>query len=170
MRGAGVQSARQAVLQVLRFVEERDRAHNERTPCNAWTFSDEPIILGADVTASELLDLPLSGSGASMLARALGESVRRTTQHIDRLRARSSSRRDFHATACSVLVSDLESSDDWIHAGRALARMGRLSLVLVGDRATIPPHAIDPSVFSVIAECSVLSHAEIEEMLRPAMH
>lgn len=168
MRGAGLESARQVALQVLRFVEDRDRALNERSLCNVWTFADEPMLLGANLHASELLELPLAGSGASMLARAIGESVRVTGQSVDRLRAQSRSRRDFQATVCSVLVSDLDTSEDWIHEGRELARMGRLSLIMVGDAATLPSRSPDLTVFAIVAESSDLSHSQIEEMLRPA--
>ena len=166
MRGAGLQSARQVALQVLRFVEERDRTQNEQTLCNVWTFSDEPMLLGAGLRASELLDLPLSGSGASMLDRALVESVRVTRGTLNSLRAQARNRRDFRASICSVLVSDLDTTDDWAHHGSELAGMGRLSLVLIGDTASLARHAVDPSIFCVIAESSDLSHDQVEHMLR----
>lgn len=166
MRGAGLQSARQVALQLLRFIEERDRTQREQTLCNIWTFADEPMLLGADLRASDVIDLPLSGSGASMLARAIAESLRVTRGTVDRLRTHARSRRDFRAPICSVLVSDLETTDEWVHHGRELAGMGRLSLVLIGDAARIARGAADPPIFSVIAESSEISHDQIEHMLR----
>jgi hypothetical protein len=126
-----VESARQAAMQLLQYVASRDRRTGETTPCSAWTFADEPVLVGAMLPARDLLQLPLLGHGASMLGRALRAVADASEASIDARRLRSRTHRGSGSHACTILIGDLEASDDWTPAAERLARLGRIGLVLV---------------------------------------
>lgn len=143
----GIEAARQAAMQLLQYIASRDHRAGETTPCNAWTFADDPVVVGSMLPARELLQLPLLGHGASMLGRALRTVAEVSEATIEAQRLRSKTRRGSGGQACTILIGDLEASDDWIPAAERLAKLGPIGLVLV-DRS--PPSAA-PSRDSLIA-------------------
>jgi len=163
VRGAAMESARQTGLRFFRFIEARDRAYDIKSFCSVWTFSDEPLLLAANAGAAEFSDLPLTGNGASMLGRAFSASFQRTSSQIEQLRDSLKLRRSEHPTVRSILISDLESSEEWLSEGFALAQLGRLSLVSVGGGLQRVTPKLE--LFSVVADASDLTDVEICRML-----
>jgi hypothetical protein len=131
MGTVGIGAARQAAVHLLQYVASRDRQTGETTPCSAWTFSDEPVAFGLMLPARELLQIPLVGYGASMLGRALRAVAETSEANIAAEQCRSRTRGELSARTCTILIGDLEASDDWMPEARRLAKLGRIGLVLV---------------------------------------
>jgi hypothetical protein len=164
----GIESARQAAMQLLQYVASRDRRTGETTPCSAWTFADEPVLVGSMLPARDLLQLPLLGHGASMLGRALRAVADASEASIDAQRLRSKNRQGFGARACTILIGDLEASDDWMPAAERLARLGRIGLVLAerGPRSTTPgPESL--LAFHATVHAHELGQQHMESLVSP---
>jgi uncharacterized protein YegL len=142
MGRVGIGAARQAAVQLLQYVASRDRQTGETTPCSAWTFSDEPVAFGLMLPARELLQIPLVGHGASMLGRALRAVAETSEANIAAEQRRSRTRGERSARTCTILIGDLEASDEWMLDAQRLAKLGRIGLVLVerGPLSTPPDH------------------------------
>jgi hypothetical protein len=129
MRGAALQAARQATLSIAHFLTETDRVTGDRTWCSAWTFADEPLLLGERLAPEELTEIPQYGSGASMLSRALREVRMASQRCLERALFESKNRRDFQLRVTSVVIGDFDSTEDWGLEAESLARISRISLV-----------------------------------------
>ncbi len=56
MRGAASESGRQIAMQVLREASSRNTRNQEQTSCKFWTFSDEPCLVGLNMSPGDLFN------------------------------------------------------------------------------------------------------------------
>ena len=162
----GIQSARQAAMQLLHYVEARDRETGVAACCSVWTFASDPIEVGTGLPARELLVIPLVGHGPTMLHRALREVADATTAAIDRARWHAKVRREFKATVSTVLIGDLQGNQPWGEEARRLTDLGSLGLVLVdhGEPCVLPtPIAL--AEFQVVVPASQLSMEHMRTLI-----
>ena len=165
MRGAGLQGARQAAVQVLQSIERRDLETESGTLCSVWTYSHDAVPIGLNRRAAELSDLPLRGHGPGLLGHALRTIGTTSAEHIRAARLRAPRRRDFRAKVRTIVIGRILMPP--LHLTDPAA-LGELSLVRIDDTAQAvirTPPGIEP--FNRIFVASELSPNDLDEMLEP---
>jgi hypothetical protein len=166
MAGLGVQAARQAGLQLLQFIDRRDRASGSNTRCSVWTFSHAAIEVGLNLRAEELFELPLRGHGPSQPDRALRAAATASHESIDTARLQSSDRRNFRASVCTVMIGDPGLATLRWNPAESLNCLGRLGLVLIdcGSRYSQESNLLT-TPFQTVVHASHLSSNDLETLL-----
>lgn len=165
MRGSPLESARQVALQLLQMIQSDDERNGFKTTCFAWTFSDEPLLIAAEVEAGVLLNLPLRSGGASMLGRALSAAVASTEYLLERHRFEHPSRRAVQPTISTLVIGDFQPSDEWLAPAVRLAKLGRLTLFATVNKL-LPEHQALLSTFHAVCYCQELTLVDLSESLR----
>jgi hypothetical protein len=118
--------------------------------------------------ARDLLQLPLLGHGASMLGRTLQAVAEASEAAIDSHRLRKMNRSGLAARAYTVLIGDLEASDDWMPGAQRLAQLGRIGLVLVERGPPSPPPSRESlRVFHTFVHAFHLGPRQLEALVSP---
>ena len=164
MHGAPIESARQTAFQVLQTIRAADERHAEHAECCVWTFSDEAIALVKLAHAETVLELPLRSSGASMLGHALQSVLESTDSYLETLRIRDLGKRVTKPIIVTIVISDMEPSDDWICAAQRVAAIGRLSFLNTGTQSHKPP-MYHSAMKTETYHCDSVTHEELSTLL-----
>ena len=166
MRGAEIESARQIAMQILREANSRDLRNQERTSCNFWSFSDEPCLIGLNISPGDLFALPLKCRGGSMLGLALKEVLTTCEETINQLRTSGKLKKNQTLSLSKIIISDMKPSDSWLEIANQLAKLGKLSLIKTNGKPSDSFNSKEINlVFQGIYNGQNLSHPDITKIL-----